>query len=424
MAGVCCSVCDSSKSALVCPACINGTLLYERRKMLLELSERRAALLQQLNALVVKRQPGVDLEVRRQRAAAEAAEASERAARAEQAVEQAGRPAGCASGQRLTLCNLKLPDAASLCSLMLQQPEPTSSCLGYLLLLADLLATYLGGPLLHEGAFQGATSVTWAPSSFWNRRPGSSAARLPLFLEEGGGGGGGGPGLGNPFPGLAANGGGGAGGGGGSLSSSSVSYDRHVDEALARQRHTELRLAYDMLARSLACFVRDKVQTLGLVLPPGWGPFGWLAVLCATVCREQGTEALLAAAAAAAAAGGGGADVGCGGLGHGDCGGGADNDDDDPAEVEEDGWDVVQAPFLPPPPSQPDEVEHWTRAMFTDASRAGGAGGGGGGGAGSGGAARRGGGGGGMGLALGLGGGAGVGPPAMSLERVRSLFSK
>lgn len=30
-------------------------------------------------------------------------------------------------------------------------------------------------------------------------------------------------------------------------------------------------------------------------------------------------------------------------------------------------WSVIQAPFLPPPPSEPEEVEHWTRAMFTDA---------------------------------------------------------
>uniref|UniRef100_A0A7S1XAG3 Uncharacterized protein n=1 Tax=Tetraselmis chuii TaxID=63592 RepID=A0A7S1XAG3_9CHLO len=37
-------------------------------------------------------------------------------------------------------------------------------------------------------------------------------------------------------------------------------------------------------------------------------------------------------------------------------------------EGEADDWDLVQRPFLPPPPSQPDEVEHWTRAMFTDAS--------------------------------------------------------
>ncbi len=41
-----------------------------------------------------------------------------------------------------------------------------------------------------------------------------------------------------------------------------------------------------------------------------------------------------------------------------------------PTEEEEEvleGWDVVHRPFLPPPPcSQPDEIEHWSRAMFRD----------------------------------------------------------
>jgi hypothetical protein len=34
-------------------------------------------------------------------------------------------------------------------------------------------------------------------------------------------------------------------------------------------------------------------------------------------------------------------------------------------EEDDDGW-VVQTPFLPPPPSQPDQVEQWMRAMFAD----------------------------------------------------------
>lgn len=33
-----------------------------------------------------------------------------------------------------------------------------------------------------------------------------------------------------------------------------------------------------------------------------------------------------------------------------------------------DGGGAVQLPLLPPRPSEPDEVEHWTRAMFTDAA--------------------------------------------------------
>lgn len=31
---------------------------------------------------------------------------------------------------------------------------------------------------------------------------------------------------------------------------------------------------------------------------------------------------------------------------------------------------MVRTPFLPPPPSQPDEVEHWSRAMFSDGNAA------------------------------------------------------
>ena len=41
---------------------------------------------------------------------------------------------------------------------------------------------------------------------------------------------------------------------------------------------------------------------------------------------------------------------------------GADDDDED----DDEGWGMVRTPWLPPPPSQPDEVEQWARAMFTD----------------------------------------------------------
>ncbi|CAN8246864.1 unnamed protein product [Cochlearia groenlandica] len=33
------------------------------------------------------------------------------------------------------------------------------------------------------------------------------------------------------------------------------------------------------------------------------------------------------------------------------------------------GWDLVEHPKYPPPPSQSEDVEHWTRAMFIDAKR-------------------------------------------------------
>ncbi len=56
-----------------------------------------------------------------------------------------------------------------------------------MLLLLDLLGCYLGGPLIHEGSFQGSTTVVWHQQSFWNRRPASSSSILPLYVEEGSG---------------------------------------------------------------------------------------------------------------------------------------------------------------------------------------------------------------------------------------------
>lgn len=39
--------------------------------------------------------------------------------------------------------------------------QVVSASLGYMHLFVDLLSVYLGGPLLHEGSFQGSTTVVW-----------------------------------------------------------------------------------------------------------------------------------------------------------------------------------------------------------------------------------------------------------------------
>ena len=42
-------------------------------------------------------------------------------------------------------------------------------------------------------------------------------------------------------------------------------------------------------------------------------------------------------------------------------------DSDGKNECLVEGWDIVEHPTFPPPPSQSEDVEHWTRAMFIDA---------------------------------------------------------
>ncbi|GBF88299.1 hypothetical protein Rsub_01011 [Raphidocelis subcapitata] len=234
---------------------------------------------------------------------------------------------------------------------------------------------------------------------------------------------------------------------------------------LSSRRDVDTQAAFALLQRSLAVFLRDKAAASSLQLPAAWNPLAWLVVFCAVVKRDVKADGKLVAAslAADAAAGGGGrqtpqqqqqqdggSDAGGGsaatpcsprdGLDSGSVlalldGGGAglpqpqlpvgpwdpawafDGDDDD---EEDEGWGVVRAPFLPPPPSRPEDVEQWTRAMITDTAGGAGGGGGGGGRAPGGGGA---GGGGPLASAALLAGSPGSGA-ILSVDYIRQLFGK
>eukprot|EP00798_Chlamydomonas_sp_ICE-L_P016652 gene16652-22903_t len=247
-----------------------------------------------------------------------------------------------------------------------------SAAMGYLMLFLDLVSTYLGGPLLHEGSFQGSTTVLWSQTSFWNRRPACSNGVLPLYLEEIA------PSSG-PFPALSTNSyivtsttnarSSGPSDNGSTASTSASAADASGPSTssapggsgtMSRPLNSngDLRLAFDMLLRSTSCLVRDKAATLNLQLPgtwgplPGtWGPVGWLVMCYPYLFKLQYTSHSSNATMDPMRMVG---------------------DPPGPDDFEPEGWDLL-APFLPPPPSEPEEVEHWTRAMFTDASSTGGA---------------------------------------------------
>jgi hypothetical protein len=54
----------------------------------------------------------------------------------------------------LSLCGIRVPDSLRGDNWPLQQQQELSAVLGYMLLLLDLMASYLGSPLLHEGSYQ------------------------------------------------------------------------------------------------------------------------------------------------------------------------------------------------------------------------------------------------------------------------------
>lgn len=283
------------------------------------------------------------------------------------------RPDG-GSPVKVTICNLHLPD--NLPDSLWQQQEAVrslSSALGYLLLFMDLLGAYMGGPLLCEGAFRCSTSTIWSPTSYWSRQPSSASGVLPLYVNEA---------LGTlPFNMTARVRQAG-------VASFGLAFSRTQPPAAARcakveglvpatgssgegslvKRHAAMKAGFETLQRALACFMQDKALALSLQLPGGWSPFAWLVIMCAVVKRDVRTDGVIVAASSVVAealgSGGSGADGLASLLSHHAL---QAHGDDDEGDME--GWDMVQEPFLPPPPSQPDAVEHWTRAMFTDAQR-------------------------------------------------------
>eukprot|EP00873_Tetraselmis_striata_P016389 jgi/Tetstr1/436653/TSEL_025448.t1 len=235
--------------------------------------------------------------------------------------------------------------------------QSTSAALGYMLLLTQLLAHYLGAPTAHVASFGASTSSIWEPASCRQPFPAPGDPPLALFHSA--------KGAAEP---AAARQAGGAGSG--------------------PPEPAELRRAVRLLERSTAMVCHAKMGAAARACPEDWGAFALLAWMFAQVNLQhtESTQRIVAAAgmdpraslcvAPPEASGNAwsGNDAGLSAqmlLGDPDCAldmQDAGREGEDSGEGED--WDLVQRPFLPPPPSQPDEVEHWTRAMFTDASRA------------------------------------------------------
>lgn len=257
--------------------------------------------------------------------------------------QEGGAPIPC-----VAVAGMQLPDMYDRLPDSWEQAQEWATCLGYAALLVDLLSQYLGAPLMHTLAYQGSTSHLWVPRTYARRCEAGFTGRLPLF-----------PPVPSPMqmnPGATPS----------SLAAAAASLaSTDVGRPRRSAREQEYSSAIHMLQRSAAVVVGECYRHNAAMLPSDWSPFAWLAGLCGQISKADA---------------GGGA-LGASGLSPGgtmEVPAGTPLDpravleygsylEQDEGEGEEgaEGWDVVQ-PFLPPPPSQPDEVEHWARAMFQD----------------------------------------------------------
>ncbi|KAL2977456.1 hypothetical protein AAZX31_13G069300 [Glycine max] len=302
---------------------------------------------------------------------------------------------GCC-GQFDQICNARLPRALDPRSV---PSEELSTSLGYMVQLLNLIVHNLAAPALHNSGFAGSCSRIWQRDSYWDARPSSRSNEYPLFI---------------PRQNYCSTGGenswserSSSNFGVASMeserrhrldSSGSSSFNYSLASSHSVQTHKDLQKGISLLKKSVACITAYCYNSLCLDVPSEASTFEAFAKLLATLssskevrsvfslkmprsrtCKQvqqlnksvwnmnsaissttllesahsvpttvKRIENYLPSATASFLYA---------------------TDSDGKNECLVEGWDIVEHPTFPPPPSQSEDVEHWTRAMFIDAKR-------------------------------------------------------
>ncbi|KAM0936135.1 hypothetical protein DsansV1_C27g0200301 [Dioscorea sansibarensis] len=295
------------------------------------------------------------------------------------------------------ICNARLPRGLDPHSV---PSEELAASLGYVVQLLNLLVPNLAAPALHNAGFAGSCSRIWQRDSYWDARPSSPSKEYPLFI---------------PRQNFCSSGGDNSWSDRGcsNFGVASVESERrtYLDSSGANsfnyssasphtiETHKELQKGISLLKKSVACITAYCYNSLGLDIPVEATTFEVFAKLLATLSSSKEMHSVFSLKHAHARS-----EKRAQRLNKSVCHANSvvssslaesthitptrpnaiDNNlsnstasflySADMAELGKteslvDGWDLVEHPTLPPPPSQVEDTEHWTRAMFTDATK-------------------------------------------------------
>ncbi|XP_022768271.1 uncharacterized protein LOC111312349 [Durio zibethinus] len=302
------------------------------------------------------------------------------------------------SGQYDLICNARLPRGLDPHSV---PSEELAASLGYMVQLLNLVVHNLAAPALHNSGFAGSCSRIWQRDSYWDARPSSRSNEYPLFIPRqnycstSGD---------NSWTDRCSSNFGVA-----SMeserrsrldSSGSNSFNYSSASPHTVETHKDLQKGISLLKKSVACITAYCYNSLCVDVPAEASTFEAFSKLLATLsstkevrsvlslkmaCTRSGKQAQqlnksvwnvnstmtsstllesahmlpltknfydrnLPSSAASFLFATEVSDVG-------------------KNESLIDEWDLVEHPTFPPPPSQTEDVEHWTRAMFIDATK-------------------------------------------------------
>ncbi|CAO2841780.1 unnamed protein product [Amaranthus hypochondriacus] len=300
------------------------------------------------------------------------------------------------NGQYDVICNARLPRGLNPHSV---PAEELAASLGYMVQLLNLVVQSLCLPVLHNSGFAGSCSRIWQRDSYWNARPSSRSNEYPLFIprqnccsvggenswSEKSGHFGVASVESDRKPKLE--------------SSGSISFNYSCASPHSMETHNDLQKGIALLKKSVACATAYCYNSLCLDVPSDSSTFEAFAKLLATLSSSKEVRSVLSLKMACSRS--------CKQVQQLNKSVWNVNSMIDSSTMLEsahaqplmlsmydrnlpssapsflyatskadarknenlfDGWDLVEHPKLPPP-SETEDIEHWTRAMFTDATK-------------------------------------------------------
>ncbi|KAG8377353.1 hypothetical protein BUALT_Bualt08G0024300 [Buddleja alternifolia] len=300
------------------------------------------------------------------------------------------------NGQYDTICNARLPRGLDPHSV---PSDELAASLGYMVQLLNLVVHNVCAPALHNSGFAGSCSRIWQRDSYWDARP-SSRSEYPLFI---------------PRQNFCSTGGETSWSERSSsnfgvasmeserkprLDSSGGSFNYSSASPHSIETHKDLQKGISLLKKSVACITAYCYTSLSLEVPPEASTFEAFAKLLATLSSSKEVRNVLslrmvssrsskpyqqlnrsvwnvesAISSSTLMESAHGLPLMRNAFDNYLPSSAASylyaNEISDMGKNENliEGWDFVEHPTFPPPPSQIEDVEHWTRAMFIDATK-------------------------------------------------------
>lgn len=297
-----------------------------------------------------------------------------------------------------TICNARLPRGLDPHSV---PSDELAASLSYMVQLLNLVVRNVCAPALHNSGFAGSCSRIWQRNSFWDARPSSRSSEYPLFI---------------PRQNFCSTGGETSWSDRSSSNfgvASMESERKHRLDSSARssfnytaasphsvETHQDLQKGISLLKKSVACLTAYCYNTLSLDVPAEASTFEAFARLLATLSSSKEVSSVLSLKRASSRSSKQVQEFSKSVWNVESAISSSTFMDSShvlpiarnafdtqlPSSAESyllapefsdmgknenliEGWDFVENPTLPPPPSQTEDVEHWTRAMFIDATK-------------------------------------------------------